>query len=76
MTIKALIERLSQHDENLEVLIQKNHMEKGCCLETPLLTISKACSTKESFQDAFDGGSYSTEVKRISNQGDNCLIIN
>lgn len=78
MLVKDLKLMLEKLDENLEIFVQENHMEKGNCLTSPTIVKNHYISKRETFVDAFDNERYESEVKRISfsETSKECYILN
>ena len=62
MTIKDLIEELKKYPEDMEVVIEDNHMEQGTILVYPSLKEDKVFKHTKKVMDAFDYTEYLVSI--------------
>lgn len=69
MKVKELIKKLQKLDQNAIVVVTTDNFEQGNSKkQAKYIHEFKGDIVKESFRDAFDGGSYSSEVVRWDNE--------
>ena len=70
MKVKDLIKKLEALDQNAIVVVTTNNFEQGHSKkEAKGVYEFKGKIVSESFRDAFDGGSYSSDVVRWDEKG-------
>jgi len=70
MKVKDLIKKLEKLDQNAIVVVTTDNFEQGHSKkEAKYIYEFKGDIVKESFRDAFDGGSYSSDVVRHDDKG-------
>jgi len=65
MKIKELIEVLKKLDGEMLVCIEKEHMEQGRIIVSPLLKMGEIYSETKQFRDAFDYEVYTSTAYRL-----------
>lgn len=66
MKVSELIEKLSECDPNAEVIMRSDNFElHGSLVPVKYVNAFKAQRKLETFRDAFDGETYSTEVFNV-----------
>lgn len=70
MKVKDLVKKLEALDQNAIVVVTTDNFEQGHSnIEAKGIREFKGEIVKESFRDAFDGGSYSSDVVRYDDKG-------
>lgn len=76
MKVKELVEQLLKEDQEATVVKTSSNFElNGATVEVKSINACKATKAREGFRDAFDGGSYSTEVWNLFSGNENVVKI-